>query len=214
MTEVSNRVLLVDDHPVTRAGLARLLESDGFIVAGEATGGEEACRLYRQLKPDVVLMDISMPGMNGVEALRRIRQCDPRARVVILSMYDSEVMMAKAIAAGALGYLTKHTKPAEILQALHDIIDGKTVYSTHMMEKILESARKGVTICPIDRLSARELEVFRLLVEGKTVKDVAHILCISPKTAGVHHARVKQKLGAGTSVQLVHLAIQYDVLFS
>lgn len=213
MAEETNRVLLVDDHPVARAGLRHLLESNGFVVVAEAGNGEEACSLYQAIRPDLVLMDISMPGIGGLEALRRIRAGDRKARVMMLTMHDSEAMLTAAIAAGASAYLTKQAQSAEILHAIHQVALGQRLFAPHLVNAMLAYVGDEKLRSPLDRLSKREGEVFRLLVADNSVQDVARILAISPKTVGVHHTRIKKKLGVCSTVQLMRLALQCELIY-
>jgi two-component system invasion response regulator UvrY len=202
------RVLLVDDHPVVRTGFRRLLEVNTGVVVAEAGSGEEAVQLYEETAPDVVVLDLSMPGMGGLETARRILARDGEARLLVFSVHDNEAMLSRALQAGVLGYLTKQSAPATLLEAVHAVAEGKMYIDPDLVGRALGGGRGGL----LERLTPREFEVFRLLAEGHSVNDIAGILNISPKTAGVHHTRIMHKLEVSTSVQLVRLAMRHGVI--
>jgi two-component system invasion response regulator UvrY len=202
------RVLLVDDHPVVRTGFRRLLEVNTGVVVAEAGSGEEAVQLYEETAPDVVVLDLSMPGMGGLETARRILARDGDARLLVFSVHDNEAMLSRALQAGVLGYLTKQSAPATLLEAVHAVAEGKMYIDPDLVGRALGGGRGGL----LERLTPREFEVFRLLAEGHSVNDIAGILNISPKTAGVHHTRIMHKLEVTTSVQLVRLALRHGVI--
>ncbi|PKM43278.1 MAG: DNA-binding response regulator [Gammaproteobacteria bacterium HGW-Gammaproteobacteria-1] len=202
------RVLLVDDHPVVRTGFRRLLEVNTGVVVAEADSGEEAVQLYEKTAPDVVVLDLSMPGMGGLETARRILARDGDARLLVFSVHDNEAMLSRALQAGVLGYLTKQSAPATLLEAVHAVAEGKMYIDPDLVGRALGGGRGGL----LERLTPREFEVFRLLAEGHSVNDIAGILNISPKTAGVHHTRIMHKLEVTTSVQLVRLALRHGVI--
>ncbi len=202
------RVLLVDDHPVVRTGFRRLLEVNTGVVVAEAGSGEEAVQLYEETAPDVVVLDLSMPGMGGLETARRILARDGEARLLVFSVHDNEAMLSRALQAGVLGYLTKQSAPATLLEAVHAVAEGKMYIDPDLVGRALGGGRGGL----LERLTPREFEVFRLLAEGHSVNDIAGILNISPKTAGVHHTRIMHKLEVTTSVQLVRLALRHGII--
>lgn len=208
MVNKSTRVLLVDDHPVVRSGLRRLLEVNEGVVVAEATSGDEAYRLYEGVRPDVTVLDLSMPGIGGLETARRILKRDPEARLLVFSVHDNEAMLARALQAGVLGYLTKQSAPAILLEAVRAVAEGRMYIDPQLVGRALNGVNGGL----LARLTPREFEVFRLLAEGHSVNDIAAILSISPKTAGVHHTRIMHKLEVSTSVQLVRLALQHGII--
>ncbi len=202
------RVLLVDDHPVVRAGFRRLLEVNTGVVVAEVDNGEEAVHLYKETAPDVVVLDLSMPGIGGLETARRILTHDAEARILVFSVHDNEAMLSRALQAGVLGYLTKQSAPSILIDAVRAVAEGKMYIDPDLVGRALGGGRGGL----LERLTPREFEVFRLLAEGHSVNEIAGILSISPKTAGVHHTRIMHKLEVTTSVQLVRLALRHGII--
>lgn len=202
------RVLLVDDHPVVRTGFRRLLEVNEGMVVAEAGSGEEAIGLYQETRPDVVVLDLAMPGIGGLETARRILAHDSEARILVFSIHDNEAMLSRALQAGVSGYLTKQSAPAVLLEAVHAVAQGKMFIDPDLVGRAIGAGRGGL----LERLTPREFEVFRMLAEGHSVNEIAGILSISPKTAGVHHTRIMHKLEVNTSVQLVRLALRHGVI--
>ncbi|WP_127475979.1 response regulator transcription factor [Sulfurivermis fontis] len=203
--------LVADDHPVARIGMRRLLEVNGIGVVAEAATGEEAYRLYEFHRPDMVLMDMRMPGIGGLEAVRRIRLRDAAARILMLSVSDSTALFQQALGLGVAGYLTKSAAPAEIVSAVRRVAAGGKHFDQVLLAK--SNGAPGEAPRPLLQvLTPREFEVFRLLAEGYSVTEIAGILSISPKTAGVHHTRIMHKLGIRSPVQLVRLAFQQGVI--
>lgn len=205
------RVLLADDHPVVRSGYRRLLESEPDIeVVAEAGSGEESYRAFNETGPDVVVMDISMPGMGGLEAVRRMLARDPEARILVFSVHDNQAVLSQALRAGVLGYLTKHSAPQAMVEAVRKVARGHTVIDPELAGRAFQEG--GEHGDGLDRLTPREFQVFRLLAEGYTVTGVAEVLSISPKTAGVHHTRIMHKLDIHNPVQLVRLALRHGIV--
>jgi len=207
------RVLIADDHALFREGVRRLLEdSDIACVIGEAADGTMAVRLALELDPDVVLMDVSMPGMNGIEATRRILEAMPGARVLILTIHDNERYIQQILHAGAAGYLLKDTPCDDFLSAIQAVHRGDSYLSPVVSRKVLEglarNRRPGDKGRGIAALSPREREVLVLLAEGKPNREVAKLLGISPKTVEAHRANIMKKLEVHSIVQLVKCAIQ------
>jgi two-component system invasion response regulator UvrY len=201
-------VLLVDDHELVRAGFRRLLEDgDKFDVIAEAGSGEQAVQDFNKHHPDVVVMDISMPGIGGVGAIERIVAREPNARILVLSVHEDSVFTTRAMQAGALGFIPKRSAPEEMLKAVELVAQGKTCIAPEIAQQIAMQKLTG-TDNPLDVLSQREFEVFRLLAEGKTVNEIAEILSLSPKTVGTHHTNIKQKLDVNNSAELARLAIR------
>jgi DNA-binding NarL/FixJ family response regulator len=202
------RIVLVDDHNVVRRGLAALLETDGrFHVVGEAGNGEEALALAEASAPDLMVMDLSMPRMNGFEAIRRVTKRLPRLRIVVLSMYDDPQFVAEALRDGARGYIVKQALENEFFQALDAVLKGGQYVSSSID---MESVREHL-ITSSD-LTAREREVLQLIADGHTTQGLADILQISPHTAARHRANVMQKLNAHNQVELVRSAAQKGII--
>ncbi|WP_275100375.1 response regulator [Sedimenticola hydrogenitrophicus] len=210
MTDQLVSVMLVDDQPIVRAGFRRLMGTDGTLrFCCEAADGEEACRLYKLERPDVVVMDLIMPGMGGLEAARRILVGDPVARILVFSVHDNEEMLARALKVGVLGYLTKKSAPAILLDAIGKVAQGHMYIDPELAGKAI---RYGGGL--IGRLTQREFEVFRLLAEGKTPGEIAALFCISPKTVSVHQTHIMQKLEVRSLVQLAHVALRHGIVRS
>ena len=206
------RVMLVDDHNVVRSGLRRLLELGGDIkVVAEGSSGEQACQIYSDFETDVLVMDLSMPGMGGLEALRRILVAAPKAKIVIFSMHENVTFATQALSAGARGYVAKTSLADDLLLAVREVATGKTYISPHIAQKIVLQSMSG-NHDPIQQLSGREFEVFRMLAEGAGIDDIAKNLKISQKTAANYQTILKQKLGISNAVELVRLAIRHGVI--
>ncbi|HEY0939657.1 MAG TPA: response regulator transcription factor [Steroidobacter sp.] len=205
-------VLLVDDHAVVREGYRRLLEvSGGITVAGEATSAADAYQQFCILTPDVVVMDIALPGVSGIEALRRILVHEPKARVLMFSMYEDAIFVRRALEAGAAGYLTKAAAPRVLVEAVASVAAGRRFLSPDVAQTLalqpLKSERTNR-----DVLSAREFEVLKLLVEGCSLNDIAQQLGLNPKTVSNHQSAIRQKLGAETATQLLRAAMRLGLI--
>jgi len=205
------KVFLVDDHPVVRDGYRRLLEnSPGITVVAEASSGEEACANYTNVKPDVVVLDLNMPGIGGMETLRRLIAKDPGVRILVFSMHDSETMVTRALEAGALGYLSKSSVAAQMVDAVKVVSEGGRFLNHSLAPKVLETHLRGYD--PLKTLTEREFQVFRQLAEGLSVQEIAKTLSISPKTAGVHQTHIMKKLGLRNAAELTRMAIRCGVV--
>jgi len=206
------RVLLTDDHEVVRAGYTRLLESTSDInVIAEASSGEEACMNYFECRPDVLIMDLNMPGMGGLEACRRIRARDPNANILVFSVHENEVMLERALDAGIKGYISKRSASRVMIQAVRKVAAGDVYVGEEMMSHLV-GQRKSEDGGQLKDLTPREFEVFRLLADSKSVNEIAGILNISPKTAGHHMTHIKEKLGISNIAELTHLAIRLGII--
>lgn len=206
------KVVLVDDHSVVRSGLRRLLESHKLIeIVAEADTGESAYQVYGEILPDVMLMDISMPGMGGLEAAKRILQRYPQARIVIFSMHEAVSFAAQALKTGVKGYVTKTGVAEDLVQAVLDVAKGRTFLSQDVAQKVALQTLIGDSN-PLQQLTSREFEVFRLLAEGKRVEEVADMLKISQKTVANYYTLIKQKLSVNSPVEMVRLAMKHGLI--
>jgi two-component system, NarL family, invasion response regulator UvrY len=204
-------VLLVDDHAVVREGYRRLLErQDDIVVIGEAADAAEAYALLMSLDPQVVVMDITLPGTNGIEALRRMLASKPGTRALIFSMHEDVIFARRALQAGALGYVTKASAPSVLVEAIRMVAAGKRYLSASIAQKL---ALRDVALdrSAADGLSAREFEVLRLLAQGLTVKVIALTMGLHSKTVANHQSAIKQKLGAETAIQLLRVAEELGI---
>ena len=205
-------IMLVDDHAVVRSGLRRMLElRPDMVVIAEAGSGEQAYQLYYELRPDVVIMDLSMPGMGGLEALRRIMTRDPKARMLVFSMHDNVSFISQALKSGAKGYVTKTGISDELVKAVLEIAHGNTYLSSDIAQKMVMQTLSGEA-SPLRELSVREFEVFRLLAEGNTVEEIGELLKISQKTVSNYQTIIRQKLGVNSAIDLMRLAMQHGVI--
>jgi len=205
-------VLLVDDHELVRAGFRRLLEDgEGIVKVLEASNGEIAAKYYRKYHPDVVVMDISMPGIGGLGAIEKIIAYDPKAKILVLSVYEDSIFTKQALQAGAKGFIPKRSAPEEMYKALHEVSQGKSYISSTIAQQI---AMMKLTGCEniLENLSQCEFRIFRLLAEGKTVNEIAEIFNLSPKTVGTHHTNIKHKLNVSNSAELARLAIRHGLM--
>jgi two-component system invasion response regulator UvrY len=206
-------VLLVDDHAVVRTGFRLLLQSVTEIAAvHEAESGEVANQRYAELAPDVVVMDLAMPGMGGLEALRRIRARDPHARILALSAHDDPTHARRAFNEGALGFLSKRSAPETLIEAVTTVAAGRRFLDVSLAQKLALADLEGTAKSPIERLSEREFEVFVRLARGATVQRIAEDLKLSASTVGTHLYNIKQKLGVVNQSELTLLALRHGLI--
>jgi two-component system, NarL family, invasion response regulator UvrY len=206
------RVMLVDDHTVVRMGFKLLLqESSDIQVVAEAASGEEAISRYPELKPDVVVMDISMPGIGGLEAVTRLLAKDPAAKLLILSAHEDSSHPKRLLKAGAMGYLSKRSAPEELIDAIHEVMRGNIFLDKTLAQSIAVQELAGEQN-PVEVLSDREFEVFMLLARGQSVAHIALKLFLSPRTVGTHLYNIKQKLKAANSAELTLIALHNGLL--
>ncbi len=207
------RVLLVDDHAVVRTGFRLLLQSLAEVeIVAEAESGEAACQRYIDLAPDVVVMDIAMPGMGGLEALRRIRARDPQARILALSAHDDPVHARRALREGALGFLSKRSAPEALVEAVTTVGAGRRYIDMRLAQKLALAEIEGGAKPPIERLSEREFDVFIRLARGASVQKIADDLNLSASTVGTHLYNIKQKLEVTNQSELTLLAIRHGII--
>jgi DNA-binding NarL/FixJ family response regulator len=200
------RILLVDDHIVVRAGYRRFLEQESDCqVIGEASSGEEAYLLLQSLQPDVVILDLSMPGQGGLSVLRRIKLRWPLLPVLVFSMHDNLPFVVQALRAGATGYITKSSEPESMVKAVRSVVAGVQTFSPDVALRMEQAAHSPLSQ-PTLGLSSREFEVFRLLASGKTHDEIASLLNLSVKTVANNQSLIRQKLGISTDIELYRLA--------
>ena len=206
------KVLLVDDHAVVRMGFKMLLETDTSIsVIAEAENGEQGIVQYLAHQPDVVVMDITMPGMGGMEAIERILLKDSHAKILVLSAHEDTIHPKRVLSIGAMGYLTKRSAAEELIRAIHTVFSGKKYVEASVAQQIAIAQVSG-TQSPVDVLSAREFEVFMALAHGKTTQEIADVLFLSPRTVGTHLYNIKQKLNANNSAELALIAMRSGLI--
>ena len=205
-------VMLVDDHAVVRMGFRLLLEgSRDITVLGEAESGEEAVRRFAQLKPDVIVLDISMPGIGGLEAIERILAKEPAIRILVLSAHEDAMHARRVLKAGAAGYLTKRSAAEELIHAIGLVHQGKTYLEPGIAQQMAMQQLSGERN-PVDTLSEKEFKVFLALAKGKSVQDIAEVMSLSPRTVGTHLYNIKQKLGASNSAELAIIAMRAGLI--
>ena len=208
------RIMLVDDHAVVRAGVRRLLEQDNrFLVVSECDSGERAYQQFGEYLPDITVIDLSMPGMGGLEAISRITARYPAAKLLVLSMHENAAFASQALKAGAKGYLSKNSLAEELVNALDSIFKGQTYINASISKQIAQQFLNA-TENPLQILSAREFEIFRLLAEGTDSVDIGKKLNISGKTVANYQTTIKQKLNINNSVEMVRLAIRCGLIDS
>jgi DNA-binding NarL/FixJ family response regulator len=205
-------IVLVDDHAVVRAGVRRLLDQEPlFEVIGEAESGEKAYQIFGELKPDVMVMDLSMPGMGGLEGIRRILMRYEKAKILVLSMHEDLSFANQALKLGAKGYLTKNTLADDLVKSIETVTQGDVFLSDEIAKKMAMQSISG-NQDPVHELSAREFEIFRLLAEGLDIDAIASTLNISSKTVSNYQTMIKQKLNINTPIELIRYAIKVGVI--
>jgi two-component system, NarL family, response regulator NreC len=212
------RILVVDDHSIVREGLCQLLNSQPDMeVTGEAEDGLDALQMAKSLVPDVTLIDIAMPRLNGIEAIRLIKEAVPVTQIVVLSMHKKEVFVHEVLSAGALGYVLKAAPSTEVLEAIRAARNGRYFLSSMIEAEVISAYldARGQTqpaVKGYDLLSEREQQVFRLVVEGRSTNQIAELLCISPKTVEKHRTSMMRKLGVDDILGLVKYAVKTGLL--
>ncbi len=211
------RVILCEDHTLVRAGISSLLSSfPGVDVAGEASDGREGLALVRKENPDIVLMDISMPGLNGLEATARLAKEQPAVKIIILSMYSNEEYVLQALRAGASGYLLKEAATSELKFALDAVARGETYLSPAISKTVIDDylGRVESAKAPLDKLTPRQREILQLIVEGNSTRQIAEILHVSTKTVETHRAQLQERLDIFDVPGLVRFAIRVGLITS
>jgi two-component system, NarL family, response regulator NreC len=209
-------IMLADDHPIVRQGLKALLESEqNFRLVGEAGDGLEAVRLAIRLKPDVLVTDVMMPGLNGLEVTRQVTKSLPQTRVIILSMYTDDSYVLEALKNGATGYVLKDSQATDLVEAIREVAAGNKYLSPPLSERELELYAQRIELVPADPyelLTTREREVLHLVAEGRTSAEIAQQLFISPRTAEGHRANLMRKLGMQNNAELVRYALKRGIV--
>src|SRR5437870_13878766 len=209
----AKRIVIVDDHPLFRKGLEQLIHSDGaFEVCGEAGNASEAMDVIRRLHPDMAIVDLSLPGANGIELIKNIRAEFPKLPILVLSMHDESLYALRALRAGAEGYVMKHEAMANVIQAIHEVFNGRPYLSPAMAAQVITKfAHRGSQseADAVERLSDRELEILELMGKGNEVRQIAKLLHLSPKTVETHRAHIKEKLNLQNARQVTRFAVQW-----
>lgn len=206
------RILLVDDHAIVREGYRSLLEKQPRLeVVAEAADGAEAYQRFKDCEPDLIIMDLSLPGQSGLETICRIRQRCPKARILVFSMHQNPSFAIQATRAGALGYVTKSSAPDVLLRAIYEVYEGRRVLSADMAQAVAVERLRGERPA-LDELTVREFEILRLLAEARSTEEIAQTLNISPKTVSNCHYLIKRKLGVASDIELAHLAIKMNIV--
>lgn len=207
------KVLLVDDHQLVRTGIRRILDdAEDVEVCAEAASGEEALEMVQKTRPEVVLMDVDMPGIGGLEATRKLLRIDDKLKIIALTMHMEEPFPSRLMEAGALGYLTKGCCEQEILNAIRAVHGGERYIGSDIARQIALSGLSGKSRNPFERLSQREVQVMMMITQGHKVQEISDILSLSPKTVSTYRYRLYEKLGVTNDVELTHLAIRHDMI--
>ena len=201
------KILIVDDHPIVRAGLRRLLTAEPEIEVREAASGREALSVFKEQQPTLVILDLNLPDIGGLEVLVRLKAIDPDARVLVLSMHDDKTHTTRAIRAGAAGYVTKNAPPEELLEAIGRVARGRTYIEREIAEGLVFASIRASSD-PLKDLSSRDLEILRQLAEGRTLSQIADALGLSYKTAANNCSRIKARLGVRSTADLIRIAIR------
>ena len=206
------KVLLVDDHSVVRMGFKMLIEAESDMeVISEAESGEDGIKVFKELKPDLVVMDITMPGIGGLESIEHILAYDKNAKILVLSAHEDSVHPKRVLNAGALGYLTKRSAAEELIKAIRSVHSGKKFLEADIAQQMAITQLSGENN-PVEVLSDREFEVFMALAKGKSTNEIAETMHLSPRTVGTHLYNIKQKLNANNSAEIALIAIRCGLL--
>ena len=207
------KIILADDHDLVRTGIRRILEDvSDFTIIAEAKNGEDAVQLCRKNAPDVVLMDVNMPGIGGLEATKKIVRMSENTRVICVSMHKESPIPLQVMEAGAFGFLTKDAEPEEVIMAIHKVFGGQKYIDSEVANNIAVGKLSPSNNNPFDDLSSRELNIAQRLTKGQNVKDIANELSISAKTVNTYRYRMFDKLGVTSDVELTHLALRHKLI--
>lgn len=206
------RVLLVDDHELVRTGIRRLLEdNEGIEVVGEARSGEEAVTAVQTQEPEIVLMDVNMPGMGGLEATRKLLRINPELKIVVVSVHVDGLVPKRVLEAGAVGYLTKGCSAEEVVLAVRTVKRGQRYISREVAQNLALNTVTGKG-GGLEALSQRELQVLLMITQGRSIQEISDSLFLSPKTVSTYRSRIFKKLGVDSDVELTHLALRHGII--
>jgi DNA-binding NarL/FixJ family response regulator len=209
-------VLLADDHPIVRQGLRHLLEAEPDVkIVGEASDGLQAVQLAEKYKPNVLIVDIMMPGLNGLEVVRQAKERSPATCSIVLSMQSADVYVVEALKAGAVGYVLKETGPSELVDAVQQVLQGRRYLSPRLSERLIDVLIRNTEEAasdPYQTLTNREREVLQMAAEGLTTSEIARRLSISPRTAELHRGKMMNKLGLHNQTELIRYALKRGIL--
>ena len=204
------KLLIVDDHPIVRAGLRRLLAALPEAEIGEAASGREALTAFKAQRLDLVILDLNLPDIGGLEIIARLKTADREARIIVLSMHDDRIHVTRALQAGAAGYVSKNIPPDQLLEAVRHVAGGGTYIEREIAEELVLSTIQTLPH-PLEDLSSRDLEILRLLAQGRSLAQIADVLGIGYKTAANNCSQIKAKLRAPTTADLIRIALQYGL---
>ncbi|MFZ2005459.1 MAG: response regulator transcription factor [Stellaceae bacterium] len=200
------KLLVVEDHPIVRSGLRRLLASEGQPEIAEAANGQEAIARFREFRPDLVILDLNLPGISGIEVLGRMRVENPKVRVLVISMYDNPIYVARILEAGALGYVSKNAPPEQVLEAVRRVAAGRSYIEPEMAQELAIGNIRSSSD-PLSRLSSRDIEILRLLADGSSLTEIAEAIGVSYKTVANQCSQLKAKLATPRTADLIRVAI-------
>jgi two-component system, NarL family, response regulator NreC len=210
------KIVLADDHQVVRKGLKALLSADPeFNIIGEAGDGLETVKLVEEVQPDILVLDLMMAGINGLEVTRQLNKKNPRIGIVILSMHSNEAYVLEALRSGAKAYILKESPPEELIRAIREVYAGRRYLSAPLSERAIEAYTQRIEVTPIDpfdQLTTREREILQLSAQGSTNSDIASRLFISPRTVETHRTNLMRKLSLHNHAQLIQFAIQHGII--
>jgi len=206
-------VLLTDDHELVRTGIRRLLEDSKQVsIIGEADCGETSVQLAQEQQPDIILMDVNMPGIGGVEACRRILQRNPKQKIIVLTVHNEQTFPKRLLEIGARGYLTKECGVDEMIKAIRQVHAGNSYIATSIAQQLALSLLPGNDLNPIDKLSRREFQVMLMISQGLTITEISDKLCLSPKTISTYRLRLLEKLDAHNEIDLIRIAVEQGMI--
>ncbi len=204
------KLLIVDDHPVVRSGLRRLLAAEPQLEIAEAANGQEAVSAARESRPDLVILDLNLPGISGLQVLDRVKIESTKTRILVISMHDNPAYVARVLQAGAHGYISKSAPAEEVLEAVRLVAAGRTYIERETAEKLALCSLRGVSD-PLTQLSSRDIEILRFLAGGSSLTEIAYAIGVSYKTVANHCTQLKAKLAARRTADLIHIAISYGL---